>query len=124
MSEPVVLRCQSVTENPLTEPTDLFTPEVVAAVTRHMNDDHAADNVVIVRALGGVSDATAATMTTCDAAGITFDVTSPAGVAPVTIAWSSPVTERPQIRAEVAAMYHRACDELGIAPAAGEHEAG
>ena len=35
--------------------------------------------------------------------------------------WSGPVTERPQIRAEVAAMYHRACEQLGIAPASGEH---
>ncbi len=107
----------------MSDSAGLFTPEVIAAVTRHMNDDHAADNVVIVQALGGVPDATAATMTGCDATGISFEATTPDGARSTTIAWSGPVTERPQIRTEVAAMYHRACDELGIAPAAGEHEA-
>lgn len=108
----------------MTDTAGLFTPDVIAAVTRHMNDDHADDNVVICRALGSVPDATAATMTGLDATGIIFDVTSPAGTSSVTIAWAAPVTERPQIRAEVAAMYHRACEQLGIEPAAGEHEGG
>ncbi len=105
----------------MTDPAGLFTPDVIAAVTRHMNDDHADDNVVICRALGGVPDATAATMTGLDDTGIIFDVTTPAGTTVATIAWAAPVTERPQIRAEVAAMYHRACAELGIAPTVGEH---
>ena len=104
----------------MTDPAGLFTPDVVAAVTRHMNDDHAADNVVICQALGGVPDATAATMTGLDESGLAFDVTTPTGTTAATIPWSAPVTERPQIRAEVAAMYNRACEQLGIAPATGE----
>lgn len=106
-----------ITSNP-------FSAEVVAAVTRHMNVDHAADSVVICQALGGQPEATAATMTGLDAEGIAFDVATPSGPATARIAWTEPVTERAQIRAEVAAMYHRACDQLGITPAAGEHTEG
>ena len=47
-----------------------FAPEVVAAIARHMNEDHSADSVLICRALGGQPGTTAATMTGLDAAGI------------------------------------------------------
>uniref|UniRef100_UPI002594DDC9 DUF2470 domain-containing protein n=1 Tax=uncultured Gordonia sp. TaxID=198437 RepID=UPI002594DDC9 len=43
-----------------------FSPDVVAAVLAHMNDDHADDSLLICRALGGRPDAVAARMTGFD----------------------------------------------------------
>ena len=39
-------------------PAAPFTPEISAAVADHMNTDHPEDNLLIVRSLGGVPDAT------------------------------------------------------------------
>ena len=93
-----------------------FLPEVVAAVAHHMNDDHRDDNVLIVRALGGVDDATTALMTGMDGAAIEFDATTPVGVVPVRIPWSRPLVERAEVRVEVVRMYQEACTALGIEP--------
>jgi hypothetical protein len=94
-----------------------FSPEIVDAVLRHMNTDHSADNLVIVRAF---ADATAesAEMTGLDGNGGTWSYTSPAGTSTATIAWSVPVTERAGIRREVVALYDAACGKLGFAPRA------
>ena len=56
-----------------------FDDEVVAAVLRHMNEDHAEDSVLICRAFGGRPDATSATMTGLDATGGEFRVDGPEG---------------------------------------------
>ncbi|WP_084265314.1 biliverdin-producing heme oxygenase [Actinomadura macra] len=85
-----------------------FTAEVVAAIARHMNDDHAADSVVIVRALGGQPAATAAVMTGMDADGIDFSVQVDGRSVPVRIPWSERLTQRAQVRAEVVRMYDKA----------------
>jgi putative heme iron utilization protein len=98
-----------------------FPPEVVEAIARHMNDDHAADNLRICQALGGRPDATAARMTGVDGAGIDFEVQAPAGPAPLRITWPEPITDRPQVRTAVVELHDRACAQLGIEPAAGEH---
>lgn len=97
-------------------PAQPFPPEVVTAVARHMNEDHAEDNVLIVRALGGVGDATAAVMTDMDGEAIEFDATTPAGTVPVRIPWSRPLTERSEVRVEVVRMYQEACAALGVEP--------
>ncbi|MGE3622159.1 MAG: DUF2470 domain-containing protein [Acidimicrobiia bacterium] len=91
-----------------------FGPDVVAAVARHMNDDHAEDNVLIVRALGAVPDATAATMTGMDGAAIEFEAVVEGRAVPVRIPWSHPLTERAEVRGEVARMYQDACRQLGL----------
>jgi putative heme iron utilization protein len=96
--------------------TDLFTPEVVAAVMAHMNDDHADDALLIVRGLGAVAGATSARMSGMDADGIDFSAETDGGHVPVRVRFSGPVTERPQIRREVVGMYERACAALGIPP--------
>jgi putative heme iron utilization protein len=94
-----------------------FGPGVVAAVCRHMNDDHPADSLLICRTLGGHPDATAARMTGLDAVGADFTVTLPGGgVARVRLPWSTTLTERPQIRAEVVRMYVEACALAGVPP--------
>lgn len=97
-----------------------FDDEVVAAVLRHMNEDHAEDSVLICRAFGGRPDATSATMTGLDATGGEFRVDGPeGGPATVRVAWSRRITERPQIREEVARLHHEAAELLGGSPAEG-----
>lgn len=94
-----------------------FGEDVVASVAKHMNDDHSDDAVLIVRAFGGHPDATGATTTGLDGEAIEFRVSAP-GSEPVTVRvpWSTPLTERAQIRAEVTRMYHEARAVLGETP--------
>ncbi|RSN66392.1 hypothetical protein DMH08_16395 [Actinomadura sp. WAC 06369] len=88
--------------------TDPFTPDVVAAIARHMNDDHAADSVLIVRTLGGEPDAESAAMTGLDADGADFAVRAGGRDVAVRIPWSRRLTERAEVRAEVVRMYQEA----------------
>jgi putative heme iron utilization protein len=95
---------------------DPFSPEVVTAVMRHMNDDHAADGLIICRALGGQPAATRATMTGMDQEGASFVVAVDGHDVPVRIPWGEPITTRAQIRREVVRWYQEACASLGIDP--------
>lgn len=98
-----------------------FEPAVVAAVTGHMNGDHPEDNLLIVRAFGH-PDATASTMIGVDGDAGIWRVTDARGEHEVRVAWpGAPITERPEIRREVVALYQAACERLGIAPRE-EHE--
>ncbi|GAB3695773.1 DUF2470 domain-containing protein [Nocardiopsis oceani] len=97
-------------------PTNPFAPEVVTAVTEHMNGDHPQDTLVICRALGGQPDATAARMTGLDGEGGDYAVTVDGTERSVRIPWGEPLTERAQIRLEVVRMYKEACDKLGLPP--------
>lgn len=106
----------------MSEPVAPFTPEIVAAVTSHMNSDHPEDNVLIVRALGGIADATDATLTDISPAGATFRASVEGGDQEVVVPWAVEVTERATIRQEVVRMYHESCTILGVEPRqAGEH---
>ncbi len=94
-----------------------LTDDVVAAVAEHMNTDHAADNVVICRGLGG-HDATASAvftgMTTREAV---FTATDAAGEeVEVRVPFANEVTARPEVRTEVADLYHRSAAMLGLPP--------
>jgi heme oxygenase len=93
-----------------------FTPEVVGQIMRHMNDDHTADSLLIVKAYGGQPDATAATMSGMDANAITFAVTVDGAEVSAQVPFSQRLTSRPQVRAEVTRMYHDARAELGLPP--------
>ena len=96
--------------------TDPFPPEVVAQIARHMNDDHAEDNVLIVRGLGGVDAATAARMSGMDADGMSFVAVAGGVEVPVRIPFAGRLTERRQVRAEAVRMYREACAALGLEP--------
>lgn len=93
-----------------------FAPEVVTAVTAHMNGDHPEDTLIICRALGGHPDATAARMTGLDGEAGEYAVTVGGAEQTVRIPWAQPLTERAQIRHEVVRMYQESCAELGITP--------
>lgn len=95
-----------------------FPPEVVAAVSRHMNDDHAEDSLLICRTLGGRPDATAARTTGLAADGIDFAATVGGIEVPVRIPFAQRLTERAQIRQEVVRMYREACEQAGVPPRA------
>ncbi|MGC5009136.1 DUF2470 domain-containing protein [Streptosporangium sp. DT93] len=97
-----------------------FTPEAVEAIRRHMNDDHAGDALLICRSLGGQPEATAATTTGVDAEAIEFAAVVGGREVTVRVPWSTTLTERAQVRAEVVRLYREACEALGV-PARGEH---
>lgn len=96
--------------------SDPFPPEVVAQIARHMNDDHAEDNVLIVRGLGGIHAATSARMSGMDADGMEFAAAVDEVEVPVRIPFGERLTERQQVRAEAVRMYREACAALGMEP--------
>ncbi|MFC7449747.1 DUF2470 domain-containing protein [Rhodococcus daqingensis] len=93
-----------------------FDAAVIAAVTGHMNGDHAADNLLIVRAFAEPS-ATAARMTGLDAAAGEWVAEVEGAERSVRVPWLGPVTDRASIRTEVVALYREACLRLGVEPA-------
>lgn len=94
-----------------------FDDSVVAAILHHMNDDHRDDNLLIVRAFGHPAAADAA-MLGFDGDGGVWEVTDAAGtVTEARVAWpGGPITERPEVRREVVALYDAACHRLGLTP--------
>ena len=95
---------------------DPFPADVVEQIALHMNADHAGDNVLIVRALGGVPSATSARMSGMDADGIEFAAVVNDIEVPVRISFAERLTERRQVRAEVVRMYREACAALDLDP--------
>ncbi|GHJ07287.1 hypothetical protein TPA0907_16540 [Micromonospora humidisoli] len=93
-----------------------FDADTVAAVSRHMNDDHAADSLLICRTLGGCPDATRARVTGLDGDGMDFAVTLDDIEVPVRLPFAHRLTERAEIRREVVRMYEQACAALGVPP--------
>ncbi|SFK31532.1 Protein of unknown function [Streptosporangium canum] len=97
-----------------------FTPEVVNAIKRHMNDDHGDDALLICKGLGGQPEATGATTTGVDAEAIEFAAVVGGQDVVVRVPWGTTLTERAQVRTEVVRLYQEACAALGV-PARGEH---
>jgi heme oxygenase (biliverdin-producing, ferredoxin) len=86
-----------------------FPPDVIAAIMRHVNEDHPADSLLIVRILGGLPAAEDAVMSGMDADGIDFTVRLGGGdQCALRLPWSERLTERAQVRAEVVRMYEAA----------------
>ncbi|CAN5261407.1 hypothetical protein BH09ACT5_BH09ACT5_14530 [soil metagenome] len=93
-----------------------FPAETIEAVLAHMNSDHNDDNLLIARAFGD-PDATAATMTTLDGSGGSWVYTAGDGAeTALTVAWTTTITERPEIRREIVRLYDAACAKLGLEP--------
>jgi hypothetical protein len=94
-----------------------FDEATLTGVLRHMNSDHTGDNVLIVRAFAGL-DATSAVMTGFDGDGGDWAATTSAAAPEhVRVPWpGGPITERPEVRREVVALYDEACRRLGVEP--------
>lgn len=93
-----------------------FDDAAIAGVLHHMNDDHTADNLLIVRAFGA-PEATAAVMTGFTGDHAIWMATTPEGDREVTVAWpGGSISERPQVRKQVVALYDEACARLGAEP--------
>ena len=96
-----------------------FDADVITAVLRHMNGDHTDDNLLIARAFSEPSDAeiTAAVMTGFDGDGGVWEVTAAGASSELRVPWpGGPITERPEVRREVVALYDDACARLGVEP--------
>jgi hypothetical protein len=98
----------------------VFGDDVVAAVMRHMNVDHADDSALICRSLGGQPAASTARMSGMDEHGIDFLAMVDGSEMPLRLPWSRTLSERAEVRVEVVRMYQEACAALGIDPRAAE----
>lgn len=93
-----------------------FAEDVVQAICRHMNSDHGADSLLIVRALGALPDADCARMTGMDGEGADFEVGLASGSRAVRVPWRAQLTERAQVRPEIVWMYQESCRILDVEP--------
>lgn len=94
-----------------------FSPDVVAAILRHMNDDHRDDNLLIVRAFVD-GTAVSAEMVDLDGDGGEWRFTTGSGsTADTTIPWpAGPIAERMAVRREIVALYDESCRRLDVEP--------
>lgn len=92
-----------------------FDDAVVQAVTRHMNEDHPEDSVLIVRAFADAA-ATSARMVGLDATSGTWLAEVEDTTTAVEVQWPIPVKERADLRKAVVILYEQACERLGVEP--------
>ena len=95
---------------------DPFSDEAVAAICRHMNDDHTADTLVICRAFGAWESVDAARLESLGPNGLEFTVDSGGAQHTLSLPWLDEVTDRAQVRAEIVARFHEAQVRLGENP--------
>lgn len=97
-----------------------FDADVVAAVLRHMNGDHVDDNLLIARAFADASEppVIAAEMSGFDGDGGLWLLTRADGSTDeLRVPWpGGRISERPDVRREVVALYDQACARLGVEP--------
>ncbi len=91
-----------------------FPPDVVEAVCRHMNDDHADDALLICRVLGGQPDAERVVTHGLDSEAMHFTAWTGETRTEVSVPFDEPVLDRPQVRLAVVRMHERACDAAGL----------
>jgi hypothetical protein len=98
--------------------TQGFDDAALTGVLRHMNGDHADDNLLIVRAFAPESEVIAATMIGFDGDGGDWRAQPLTGDEfVVRVPWpGGPITERAEVRREIVAIYDESCRRLGIQP--------
>ena len=89
-------------------PTDVYKTakvdpiyESAASIIEHMNDDHSDANLLYVRALADLPDATDANMVGVDCYGVTLKADTPAGPRMARIPFIEPLTSDEQVRPEI-----------------------
>jgi len=100
-----------------------FDDTVLAGVLGHMNGDHGDDNLLIARAFAGDAGIDAARvvgsrMEGFDGHGGRWTASlSDGSEAVVAVPWpGGPISERPEVRREIVALYDEACRRLGVEP--------
>jgi len=96
-----------------------FAADVIAAVLRHMNDDHTDDNLLIARAFSAppTDDVDGAVMTGFDGVAGVWEVSRGGAASELRVPWpGGPITERREVRREIVALYDDACSRLGVEP--------
>jgi hypothetical protein len=95
-----------------------FDESVRRAVLSHMNDDHRDDNLLIARAYSPFPDVLVSTMTGFDGEAGHWHVVTADGVEDILrVPWpGGPISERPEVRREIVALYDAACARLGVEP--------
>jgi len=88
------------------QPDPLF--EAAPGILKHMNEDHAEASLAYARALGGVTDATAATMTAVDRYGFELAATTPDGPRATRVAFDAPVATSDEVRSAMVQLVKRA----------------
>lgn len=95
-----------------------FDEAIVAAVLHHMNDDHRDDSLLIARAFAQEGDAvTDAVMVGLDGDAGIWSISRGGESEQLRVPWpGGSISERPEVRREVVALYDLACERLGVAP--------
>lgn len=95
-----------------------FDDGILRGVLGHMNNDHGDDNMLIARAFSPLPDVVRARMTAFDGdAGQWHVITADGSEDVIRIPWpGGAISERPEIRREIVALYDEACARLGIEP--------
>jgi hypothetical protein len=101
----------------------IFDDAVLAGVLGHMNGDHGDDNLLIARAFAADADTAAdaivsATMDGFDGdAGRWVATRTDGSTVSIEVPWpGGAISERPQVRREIVALYDEACRRLGSEP--------
>jgi hypothetical protein len=103
--------------------THLFDDAALTGVLRHMNGEHGDDNLLIARAFAADAGVTGdviagARMTGFDGDQGVWEATlDDESTVSIAVPWpSGPISQRPEVRREIVALYDEACRRLGVAP--------
>jgi len=94
------------------KPDDPVSAGAEHAIT-HLNEDHADALLEMAQALGGTPQATAARCVDADSTGLDLVVTTPAGEAPVRVAYEEPIESPGGLRKATVTLAQKARAELG-----------
>ncbi|THV42297.1 biliverdin-producing heme oxygenase [Glycomyces buryatensis] len=82
-----------------------FSDDVIAAICKHMNTDHASDTLVMCQGAGDRPEATEASMTGLDAHGGDYVVVVDGEAETIRIPWARKLSERAEVRPEVVRIF-------------------
>lgn len=82
-------------------------PDAVAAITRHLDEDHPEDTLLLCRTLGGQPEATSARAVGVDLDGLDLEADVDGRAVPVRLPFDAPIEERAQVRHAIVALYAR-----------------
>lgn len=85
-----------------------FDPEIITGVCGYMNANQAENNLVIVQWLGGLREATSATMAGFDETGVDFAVRVGGEETAVRLPWTREISTRDEVREQLFALLDRA----------------